>query len=90
MKVLFRFLKPLMSFIGVIAMIWTANACPFCDYGGQDAALFIVSFFGLLALGGIFLFALFWRNKGFDTSTHKPELDILKIEGVLPKGNKHV
>lgn len=41
-----------------------AQACPFCDFGGRDAAMFIASFFGLIAVGiALFLFAILKKSK---------------------------
>ncbi len=39
-------------------------ACPFCDYGGRETALFIGSVFGILAVGiALFMFAVLKRSK---------------------------
>lgn len=41
-----------------------AYACPFCDFGGKDTAMFIVSFFGLLAVSiALFMFAILKKSK---------------------------
>ncbi len=39
-----------------------AQACPFCDLGAKETALFILVFFGLIAMGMSAFFVIFLRS----------------------------
>ena len=58
-----------------------AFACPFCDYGGQDTAAFILSFFGFIALAGAFFFALFLYRGGLKDA-NSTKTSVLRAENI--------
>ena len=46
----------------------SSQACPFCDYGAQDTAIFIVTLFGFFVFGMIGVLFLFIRKGGWGGS----------------------
>ncbi|MBI2059532.1 MAG: hypothetical protein HYT87_07140 [Nitrospirae bacterium] len=58
-----------------------ALACPFCDAGGRDSALFILAFFGFFALG---MGAVVWAyaRAGAFKSHLGLERRVLEAEGI--------
>lgn len=61
-----------------------AFACPFCDAGGSDSALFILAFFGFFALGmGAIVYA--YGRAGAFKSDLRLERRVLEAEGVEPE-----
>lgn len=63
------------------------HACPFCDFGANETARFILIFFGLMALGGAFIFAAYLRSGGFKASDGV-QASVLKAEGVTEEEEK--
>jgi hypothetical protein len=61
-----------------------ALACPFCDVGGEDTAMFIVSFIGFMALGMGAIFLAVRRARP-SAGGAKPEDQVLEAEGVKPR-----
>ncbi|MBI2890629.1 MAG: hypothetical protein HYY13_07575 [Nitrospirae bacterium] len=64
-----------------------AIACPFCETGGRDAALFIGVFFGLFALG-LASVALAYSKAGAFRKDLKLEDRALKAEGIEAEEKK--
>lgn len=73
--IFFRFL--IITEIFLVAQ--KVHACPFCDFGGEDAAYFIVSLFGFFILGMGMFFCLFVMRGGLKNSQHSAQ-SILEIE----------
>lgn len=60
----------------------SVTACPFCDYGAQDTATFIVLLFGLFILGMASIFFIFSLKGGWKDSA-AVDKRVLEVE----KGN---
>jgi hypothetical protein len=57
-------------------------ACPFCEYGSNDTAYFIIAFFGTIAIGMIFfLFAFMRMNK--NSTQDNAANSVLEAEGIV-------
>ncbi len=75
-------MKHLMSTIYFL-LLYQQNcwACPFCDIGGLDAAYFIVSIFGTLALGGGLILWAFLKSGGLKNQNQVSK-KALEAEGI--------
>ena len=74
--------------LATVALLWTEAlyACPFCDAGGTETALFVVMIFGTFAAAALFIFLAF-RKKGAFSEELKLESSVLRAENIdSPKG----
>ncbi len=59
-------------------------ACPFCDAGGTETALFVIVIFGTFAIAAFFIFLAF-KKKGAFREDLKLEASVLKAENIISK-----
>jgi hypothetical protein len=73
-------MKAFLLIAGLVTLERSAHACPVCDVGSGDAAMFIVSLFGLFILGMIAFFVAFARSGGLATTAPAPDISPLEAE----------
>jgi hypothetical protein len=64
----------------------SAVACPFCDQGGQDTALFIGVIFGLFALSMLCLYFFALKRGAFEDQS-KIARAVIEAEGTKTRTN---
>lgn len=67
----------------LISLFWAdlSYACPFCDAGGAETALFVILIFGTFAISAFFVFLAF-KKKGYFDEDLKLESVVLEAENI--------
>ncbi len=77
-----RALVPSFALLGALAAPGSVLACPVCDYGSNDAAVFLVGFLGCFIAGMAALFLAYLKNGGLRrTDNERLAARALEVEG---------
>lgn len=77
-----RALVLFLALLGALAAPERGLACPVCDYGSNDAAVFLVAFLGCFIAGMGALFVAYLKNGGLRRSdSERLAARALEVEG---------